>query len=62
MKNKKVKLSLVGLDGNAFSIMGAFKKQAKKEGWKSEEVESIIDEATSSDYNHMLCTISDYCE
>ena len=37
--NKKVKLKLVGLDGNAFFLMGTFRKQAKKEGWSEKEIE-----------------------
>ena len=28
--NKKVKLKLVGLDGNAYALMGAFQRQARK--------------------------------
>ena len=35
---KKVKLNLVGLDGNAMSLMAAFRRQAKKEGWTEEEM------------------------
>ena len=30
MKVKKIKLTLVGIDGNAFTILIAFRKQAKK--------------------------------
>ncbi len=32
MTTKTVKLTLVGLDGNAFSLMGAFQKAAKRQG------------------------------
>ena len=32
-ETKKVSLQLVGLDENAFSLMGAFQKQARREGW-----------------------------
>ncbi len=39
---KKVTLELVGLDSNAFALMGAFRKQARKEGWKSEEIEKVL--------------------
>lgn len=35
--NKKVKLKLEGFDGNAFSLMGAFSKQARREEWTKEE-------------------------
>lgn len=60
--NKKVTLELVGLDGNAFSIMGAFRRQAQKENWINDEIQSVLDEAMSGDYNHLLCTIMKYCE
>lgn len=60
--NKKVNLCLDGLDGNAFSIMGAFRRQALREGWTTEEVDTVLKEAQKSDYNHLLATILDYCE
>lgn len=59
---KKVSLNLEGIDGNAFSIMGAFRKQARREGWSDAEVKAVIDEAMSGDYSHLLCTIMDHCE
>lgn len=59
---KKVKLELVGLDGNAFFLMGAFRKQARREGWTTEEIQSVIDECTSGDYNHLICTLMEVCE
>jgi hypothetical protein len=56
-KTKKVKMRLVGLDGNVFAIMGAFNREARKQGWTHEEIQVVIDEATSSDYTHLLATI-----
>jgi hypothetical protein len=58
---KKVKLKLVGLDGNAFSVMGAFNRQARKEGWTAEEIDTVLKDAMSSDYNHLLATIAKHC-
>ena len=58
--NKKVKLNLIGLDGNAFSLMGAWKQQARREKWTSEEIEEVLKEATSGDYDHLLATISEH--
>lgn len=58
---KTVNLSLVGLDGNAFSIMGAFSRQAKKEGWSKEEIDLVLKEARSGDYYNLLSTISKHC-
>lgn len=61
MIDKKVNLSLVGIDGNAFSIMGAFSQQAKKEGWTKEEIDEVLDEAMSSDYDYLISTIMKHC-
>jgi hypothetical protein len=55
---KKVSMQLVGIDGNAFSIMGAFSSNARRQGWTSEEIKSVLDEAMSGDYNHLLATIA----
>ncbi len=60
--NKKVKLNLVGLDGNAFSLMGAFQKQAKREKWDQDEISYVIDKCTSGDYDNLLRTLMEYCD
>lgn len=59
---KKVQLSLVGIDGNAFSIMGAFRNQARREDWSNEEINEVLDEAMSGSYDHLLATIMKHCE
>jgi hypothetical protein len=59
---KKLNLKLVGVDGNAFSLMGAFRKQAKKEGWTDEEIKVVLDDCMSGDYNHLLSTLSEQCK
>lgn len=62
-KNKKtVNLDLVGIDGNAYSIMGAFSRQARRELWSQQEIDLVLEEAQSGDYNHLLATIMSYCE
>ena len=53
----KVKLTLVGLDGNAFSLMGAFKRAARKQGWAAEEIDAVLADCMSGDYDHLLCTL-----
>lgn len=59
---KKIKLSLVRLDGNAFNLLGQFSKKARKEGWTKAEIDFVIGEATKSDYNHLFVTLAQYCE
>jgi hypothetical protein len=53
---------MVGLDGNAFMLMGAFSAQAKKEGWSKPEIEEVMVKARSGDYNNLLSTLLDHCE
>ena len=62
LPKKKVKLELVGLDGNAFSLMGAFRNRARKEKWTPEEIEAVLTECKSGDYYHLLCTLMEVCE
>jgi predicted CoA-binding protein len=49
-----VQLKLVGFDGNAWSLMGAFSQAAKKQGRSKEEIKAVMDDCMSSDYNHLL--------
>ena len=62
MTTRKVTLELVGLDGNAFSLMGAFQRQAKREGWSKTEIDEILEECRSGDYDHLLYTLQEHCE
>lgn len=59
---KTVNLELVGIDGNAFAIMGAFQRQARREGWTKDEIEDVMTEAKSGDYDHLLQTFVQHCE
>ncbi|MDG5490622.1 hypothetical protein [Psychroserpens sp. SPM9] len=60
--DKTVNLDLVGVNGNAFAVMGVFQKQARKEGWSTSEIEMVLAEAKSGDYDHLLATIMNHCE
>lgn len=58
--DKKINLELVGLDGNAFSLMGAFSKQARREDWTQEEINEVLDECKKGDYDHLLRTLIEH--
>lgn len=62
MIDKKISLNLNGLDGNAFNLMGAFQKQARREDWTQEEISEVLDECKKGDYNHLLQTLTKYTE
>ena len=59
---KKVKLNLVGINGNAFVLMGAFSAADKLQGWSKEEIKVVIDDCTSGDYDHLLGVLLDNTE
>lgn len=59
-KQPQVCLNLVGIDGNAFAILGAFQKAARQQGVAKTEVDEVVKEATSGDYNHLLVTIMEH--
>lgn len=59
---RKVKLRLVGLDGNAFFLMGAFRQAARSQGFDNAFIEKVLDECMSSDYNNLLMTLLKYTE
>ena len=48
------KYSLVGIDGNAYSVMGYVTKAMKEVGFSKEEQDKYLTDAKSSDYDHLL--------
>lgn len=56
MENTKIrpKVKLIGKDGNAWVIMGLCQRAAKQAGWTAEEIEKVISQMQSGDYNHLL--------
>ncbi len=52
--NTPVRLNLVGLDGNAFALMGAFQKAARQQGWTPDAIRAVLDDCKSGDYQHLL--------
>jgi len=55
-KYPKIKVKLVGNDGNAFAILGAVRKAMRKANLPTEELDAFTKEATSGDYNNLLAT------
>ena len=48
-----VELDLVGVDSHAFAIMGTFQGAAKRQGFPMEEIQEVLTEAKSGDYDHL---------
>jgi hypothetical protein len=56
VKHPHISVPLVGEDGNAFSILGRVSRIMKRNGLR-DEWDEFHKEATSGDYNHLLCTV-----
>jgi hypothetical protein len=52
-----VKVSLVGEDGNAYSILARVQSALRSAGVSKGEQEYFLAEATSGDYDHLLQTV-----
>lgn len=57
VKYPHVKVQLVGLDGNAFSILGRTARALRNGGVPKDEIDKFYKEATSGDYDNLLRTV-----
>ena len=53
---------LVGIDGNAFSVMGYVMNSMCKERFTRQEIDEYRKKATSSDYHNLLCVSVEYVD
>ena len=56
IKYPNIKVRLVGMDGNAFAIMGRVEGALRRGGVSKEEREVYLAESRSGDYNNLLRT------
>jgi hypothetical protein len=61
MEKKRIKVKLIGKEGNSFFIMGTVNKALKKAGMK-EEAKLYLKEATQGDYDHLLMVTQKYVD
>lgn len=54
--------SLVGVDGNAYAIMGYVVHAMKECGKTADEVNEYMKQDKSSDYHHLLIVSADMCD
>jgi hypothetical protein len=61
MSKTKIKVKLVGTDGNAFAIIGKV-REALKKGGHADLASEFTKEAMSGDYDHVLQTCFEYVD
>ena len=62
MRYPDINVPLVGIDGNAFSIMNAVSGALRDAGVSKEERDEFMNEAMSGDYNHLLRTCMEWVD
>lgn len=55
---KKVEGTLVGVDGNAFALMGHWSRQARRQHWTSEDIAKVLDVCYEGDYSQLISTLT----
>ena len=60
MEATKPIATLIGQAGNAFAILGACAKAARRAGWSKEQTDAVLLEMRAGDYNHLLATAMEH--
>ena len=58
IKYPEITVRLIGLDGNAWAILGRVRKALYKAGVSEDELNQFMANATAHDYNHLLQTVT----
>jgi sugar diacid utilization regulator len=61
--HKMIDFDFRGFKGTTQTVLELFQHLAKQEGWTSEEIQTVISEATKhDDESHLIETIIEYCK
>lgn len=61
MEKRRPVVKLIGMDGNAYFILGTVKKALEKAGMR-QEAKEFIEKATSGDYDNLLRVVMEYVD
>lgn len=59
-QQSEIVIDLTGPDGNAFALLAYASKFGKQLGWDRDEIEIILREMRSSDYENLVNTFDKY--
>lgn len=55
-----VTVRIINTDGNAHALLGKVRQELRRAGYDSEFIKKFTDEATSGNYDDLLCCIMKY--
>jgi hypothetical protein len=59
---KLVRLNLFGLDSDAIDLGGVFSANARRQGWREEEILAVLRDAGSGSYSRLVSVLALHCE
>ena len=62
MNKARPTVKLTGTDGNAFAVMGTVRNAMKEVGRTQDEMDEVMHDMMSGDYNHLMSVVMDTCE
>ena len=62
MNREKIRVNLIGEDGNIFNLLGIAARALRRAGYKDESMEMQEKVYASSSYDEALCIIMDYVD
>lgn len=63
LEHKKVSMDLESVrNQNAFTIIGAFREAARKQGWSEVEIENLVFVAMGGNFQHLVSTVEGVCK
>ena len=60
--NSKIEFDLANCHRSASAILGEWRRAARNQGWSEDDIETVLTEAKSDDYDHLVQTIMGYSE
>jgi len=61
-RHPEITVQLTGRDGNAFAVIGRVRQALRRARVPNAEIKQFIEEATSSDYDHLLQTVMEWVD
>ena len=57
VKYPEITVNILGVNGNAFNILGIYTSKMRKHKLPKSEIDAFFKEATSGNYDDLLCTV-----
>ena len=62
VKEAVIYYSFEGIDGNAFALMGHWRKCAQSQGTAADKISEVLEIAKAGDYDHLLRVLIAHCK